>query len=46
MLKQKKINADADATVLRAVGDADAAKTHAVGGAEALAKAGLTSSPP
>src|SRR5262249_53517073 len=31
----KKINADADATVLRTVGDAEAAKTQAVGGAEA-----------
>ncbi|MGP2435556.1 hypothetical protein ACTUQ0_15215, partial [Listeria monocytogenes] len=33
--RAKKINADADATVLRTVGDAEAAKTHAVGGAEA-----------
>ena len=31
----KKINADADATVLRTVGEAEAAKTQAVGGAEA-----------
>jgi hypothetical protein len=33
--RAKKINADADATVLRSVGDAEAAKTHAVGSAEA-----------
>lgn len=31
----KKINADADATVLRTVGEAEADKTRAVGGAEA-----------
>ena len=31
----KKINADADATVVRTVGDADASKTRAVGSAEA-----------
>jgi uncharacterized membrane protein YqiK len=35
LARAKKINADADATVLRTVGDAEAAKTHAVGGAEA-----------
>ena len=33
--RRKKINADADATVLRTVGDAEAAKTQAVGSAEA-----------
>jgi regulator of protease activity HflC (stomatin/prohibitin superfamily) len=32
----KKINADADATVLRTVGDAEAAKTQAVGGTSEL----------
>jgi hypothetical protein len=31
----KKINAEADVTVLRTVGQAEAAKTQAVGGAEA-----------
>jgi uncharacterized membrane protein YqiK len=31
----KKINAEADANVLRTVGDAEASKTKAVGGAEA-----------
>lgn len=35
LARAKKINAEADATVLRTVGDAEAAKTHAVGRAEA-----------
>jgi len=35
LARTKKINAEADATVLRSVGDAEAAKTNAVGSAEA-----------